>query len=243
MVPNCRILDTTHLFPHPAGPPYKNSLRYLAQHYLKRSIQTGEHDSAEDALTSAHLVGLKLLHGPSFGLSSRINILTLLPSYLCNDPTAPEELRSKSAPVSIVLFDEAASMRSYASPQCNLITTHGDDDTVKKVVKHFVKREREVPSAVFVAFVHLQECDISSVSRDAASEVAKAQTINDRVMSMVESAPDDTLVNIIAANCRPGNGNQLSKAHGMLFSFVKDKKGRGPTPCKAGVPQNGCQQS
>ncbi|CUG93443.1 exonuclease, putative [Bodo saltans] len=267
MLPNCRVLDTTHLFPHPAGPPYKNALRYLAQSYLKRTIQRGEHDSAEDALTAAHLVELKLIHGPNFGMSSRVNILSLFPTHICNDPSAAEIFKSASAPIVLTLFDDVASMKSYAAAQCNLVKASNDDDAVKKSVKHFQKMERDIlaqqssssssggsaehqqAAAVFVSFVHLQECAMSSVCDDVPAELEKAEAINTRLMSIVNAVPDDTLINIIAANCRPGNGNQLSKAHGMLFSFVKDKKGRGP-PNPGPVAgdgslsqQSGCQQS
>jgi DNA polymerase III epsilon subunit-like protein len=258
MLPNCRVVDTTYLFPHPAGPPYKNALRYLAQSYLKRIIQRGEHDSAEDALTAAHLVELKLIHGPNFGMSSRINILSLFPPHICNDPSASEEVRASSAPIVLTLFDDVASMKSYAAAHCNLVKASNDDDAVKKSVKHLQKMEKDAaahlsggsatPPAVFVTFIHLQECAVSSVTDDVAAELEKVEAINARLMSIVSAAPDDTLINIIAANCRPGNGNQLSKAHGMLFSFVKDKKARGP-PVHGPVSgdgtsqQPGCQQS
>ncbi|ESL05275.1 hypothetical protein TRSC58_07085 [Trypanosoma rangeli SC58] len=78
MLPNCHLLDTAHLFPHPAGLPYKNSLRYLAQRYLQKRIQQGSHDSAEDASTSAELVHLKLQHGPGFGIRARVSVLQLM---------------------------------------------------------------------------------------------------------------------------------------------------------------------
>ncbi|KPI88104.1 hypothetical protein ABL78_2791 [Leptomonas seymouri] len=78
--PNCYVLDTAWLFPHPAGLPYKNALRFLAQRYLKRRIQQGSHDSAIDALVSAELVQLKLLNGPSFGIRPRVSVLELIVS-------------------------------------------------------------------------------------------------------------------------------------------------------------------
>jgi DNA polymerase III epsilon subunit-like protein len=77
-VPNCYVLDTAWLYPHPAGLPYKNALRFLAQKYLNRRIQQGSHDSAIDAAVSAELVQLKLLHGPSFGIRPRVSVLGLI---------------------------------------------------------------------------------------------------------------------------------------------------------------------
>ena len=71
-----RVVDTSVLFPHHAGGTHKNSLRWLANRYLKRSIQAGEdagaavqgHSSVEDALAALDLANLKALKGPSFGL-------------------------------------------------------------------------------------------------------------------------------------------------------------------------------
>jgi RNA exonuclease 1 len=60
---HCRVLDTVALFPHPRGPPYKSSLRYLATKYLQRSIQEGEHDSAVDARAAMDLALLKIEKG------------------------------------------------------------------------------------------------------------------------------------------------------------------------------------
>lgn len=60
---HCRVLDTVALFPHPRGPPYKSSLRYLASKYLQRAIQEGEHDSAVDARAAMDLTLLKIEKG------------------------------------------------------------------------------------------------------------------------------------------------------------------------------------
>lgn len=64
-----RIIDTSILFPHPKGPPFKRGLRDLASEYLKRLIQNeGQgHDSYEDAVASMDLVKMKLIKGPQFG--------------------------------------------------------------------------------------------------------------------------------------------------------------------------------
>lgn len=54
------IIDTSLIFQHPRGPPFKSSLRYLANQHLDRTIQDGSHDSVEDAKTCVDLVKLKL---------------------------------------------------------------------------------------------------------------------------------------------------------------------------------------
>jgi RNA exonuclease 1 len=63
------IIDTGILYPHPRGPPYKQSLKYLAQKYLKREVQKGTngHNSVEDARTCLDLVKQKCEKGPRWG--------------------------------------------------------------------------------------------------------------------------------------------------------------------------------
>jgi RNA exonuclease 1 len=55
-----RVIDTVQLYPHQRGHPFKNSLRYLTEKYLGRFIQTGEHNSIEDALACMDLLKLKV---------------------------------------------------------------------------------------------------------------------------------------------------------------------------------------
>lgn len=50
-----RIVDTSILYPD-FNPKYKTALKTLALKYLKRTIQTGEHDSMEDALAALDVV-------------------------------------------------------------------------------------------------------------------------------------------------------------------------------------------
>ncbi|KAF2035746.1 RNA exonuclease 4 [Setomelanomma holmii] len=63
------LIDTGILFPHPRGPPYKQSLKWLAQKYLHREVQKGSkgHDSVEDARTALDLVKQKCEKGPTWG--------------------------------------------------------------------------------------------------------------------------------------------------------------------------------
>ncbi|KAK1338404.1 LOW QUALITY PROTEIN: hypothetical protein QTO34_001520 [Cnephaeus nilssonii] len=60
------VLDTSVLFPHRLGLPYRRSLRSLAAHYLGRVIQDGVHGhcSSEDASACLHLVIWKIGQDP-----------------------------------------------------------------------------------------------------------------------------------------------------------------------------------
>lgn len=64
------VIDTSCIYHHTRGPPYKASLKWLTQRYLKRAIQSTAadgHDSIEDARACLDLLKLKLEKGPQFG--------------------------------------------------------------------------------------------------------------------------------------------------------------------------------
>lgn len=61
------VIDTSVIYQHPRGPPFKASLKWLAQKWLKKEIQRGGqeggHDSEEDARTCVELLKLKMQKG------------------------------------------------------------------------------------------------------------------------------------------------------------------------------------
>lgn len=67
-----KIVDTSVIYEHKAGPPFRPALRNLTSTYLNYNIQTGEkvgHDSVEDAKACMDLVKLKIVNGLTFGIS------------------------------------------------------------------------------------------------------------------------------------------------------------------------------
>lgn len=65
------VVDTSVLFPHPKGHPFKHSLKWLAQKYLNRDVQKGDgtmqgHDSIEDARTCLDLAKKKCEKGKAW---------------------------------------------------------------------------------------------------------------------------------------------------------------------------------
>lgn len=64
------LIDTSVIYDHPRGKPYKPSLKWLAKKYLKREVQNAGkrgHDSIEDAKTCIDLLKLKVEKGPGYG--------------------------------------------------------------------------------------------------------------------------------------------------------------------------------
>lgn len=71
------VIDTSVIYHHTRGPPYKASLKWLAQKWLSKEIQKPSktadglqivgHNSEEDARAAVELVKLKMAKGPTFG--------------------------------------------------------------------------------------------------------------------------------------------------------------------------------
>lgn len=62
-----RCIDTSLLFMHPRGLPYRSALRTLAKTHLGIVIQEGEHDSVADARATRDLAALRIGKGPTWG--------------------------------------------------------------------------------------------------------------------------------------------------------------------------------
>ncbi|KAG7397758.1 hypothetical protein PHYBOEH_000212 [Phytophthora boehmeriae] len=70
------IADTSILYPHQRGFPFRTSLKYLTKTFLKKDIQMeiqAGHDSAEDAIASLELLLLKVREGPWFGIPESVS--------------------------------------------------------------------------------------------------------------------------------------------------------------------------
>ena len=71
------VIDTSVIYHHTRGPPYKASLKWLVQKWLSKEIQKPSktadglqivgHNSEEDARAAVELVKLKMAKGPTFG--------------------------------------------------------------------------------------------------------------------------------------------------------------------------------
>ncbi|XP_004631198.1 putative exonuclease GOR [Octodon degus] len=100
------VVDTSVLFPHPLGFPYKRSLRSLVADYLHEVIQDkpGGHSSCEDAGACMRLVGWKIMEDLALSSPPPLPLLPLLPpllpllpSPLLPPPPLPPPLASPAA--------------------------------------------------------------------------------------------------------------------------------------------------
>eukprot|EP00775_Hariotina_reticulata_P006259 gene6259-6497_t len=123
-----RVIDTVALFPHPRGLPYKSSLKFLSSKFLKRSIQEGEHDSAQDARAAMDLALLKIGKGPSYGL----------PDAACGGvDKLPDVLAASGQHVSSCLVDRQGMLSKHATGHASAVLAthdmHGAEAAAKQV--------------------------------------------------------------------------------------------------------------
>ncbi|TMW63750.1 hypothetical protein Poli38472_002691 [Pythium oligandrum] len=119
-----RVIDTTVLYPHPRGPPFRSALRFLTSTYLSRAIQTGNdgHCSVEDAVATLQLVQLKVKKGPTF-------------------PSIEQEYSQKKvinelslAKKSVLIVDSLRSCRSLAAGTACTMPCETNEKVVASVV-------------------------------------------------------------------------------------------------------------
>ncbi|KAI9695608.1 MAG: hypothetical protein M1820_008533 [Bogoriella megaspora] len=132
------IVDTTVLYPHPRGPPLKSSLKFLAQRYLGREIQTGRgdqgHDSIEDAKACLDLARQKCEKGPKWGSSEASSESVF--KRLARAPARSSSSRLDSEPIigrTGAVVDWADDSRLFGVPVDLYFGCSSDAEIVKSV--------------------------------------------------------------------------------------------------------------
>lgn len=125
------VVDTSLLYPHPRGPPFKPGLRFLTEKFLGRKIQEETHCSAQDANAAMELALLKFQNGPTFGEIKQEGEPLL-------------ELLARLGHTSS-LVDRRHILHKFASGNANAIVCGSDDDVVAKL-----KQEASNGNATFI---------------------------------------------------------------------------------------------
>jgi RNA exonuclease 1 len=124
------VVDTSLLYPHPRGHPFKQSLKYITKQHLKRDIQqkhgSSGHDSIEDAKAVMDLIKLKCENGPHFGMLDFEN--EPIVQRLARDFADPNMFRSS-------IFDWKDVRNGYASRAGTSRDCDDDADVVEEIAK------------------------------------------------------------------------------------------------------------
>ncbi|GEQ69478.1 hypothetical protein JCM33374_g3150 [Metschnikowia sp. JCM 33374] len=131
-----KIIDTSLLFEHHRGYPFKHALKYLAETHLARTIQNGErdgsgHSSVEDSRACLDLVKLKLIEGPDYG---KIVGLSLFKSAFDVNPQRQSSLVDYSMDEYGSLLDDVKEPTLVKSVVSN------DDEAVDAAIKQLTSK-------------------------------------------------------------------------------------------------------
>eukprot|EP00939_MAST-03C_sp_MAST-3C-sp1_P000911 g911.t1 len=154
------VLDTAILYPHPAGPPKRNKLRYITKRFLKRNIQqrgANGHDSKEDALAALDLVKLKVSRGGSFGMPETVTRESFFTEFQthCKDT----DLFCVSARKSVLRAHE--SITNVTSQAC---TT---DVTALEYTAKLLGQEKQRPCRTKLIFASVADATFEDLARSA----------------------------------------------------------------------------
>ncbi|GAA5871082.1 hypothetical protein JCM16303_001683 [Sporobolomyces ruberrimus] len=195
------IIDTSVIYQHPRGPPFKASLKWLAQKWLKKEIQTnvgtnanvdgngavqgGGHDSEEDARTCVELLNLKMQKGPGFG------------EFVTDQETIFERLARGQDPKTSVVIDHGSPGQWHGAKATTAVACQNDDEVLKGVVEH--AGEHDLTIARFMDLSHTLGWSQNSTSTTAKTGSEEVVASSESDISAAYAALDTQLAKLHAS--------------------------------------------
>ncbi|KAF9179325.1 hypothetical protein BGZ51_005711 [Haplosporangium sp. Z 767] len=218
------IIDTTVIYHHTRGPPFRPSLKWVAQKWLNRKIQTGGekgHDSVEDALTCMDLTKLKIKKGPGFG------------EYNQDQESIFSKLSRYNSPRSSAVVD--MDWHYAASSTAEVFKAANDDEVVQAIPKALEKhslvwcrlrnleinhgKNPPVGTNANEVIESAQTPRISSADKIQASEeeIREAvRSIDNSIAQIVESLPANTALLVTSGH---GDYREVSRLQARQKHF------------------------
>jgi len=190
-----KVIDTSIWFPHSSGPPSKNSLKALVHSHLHRVIQTGSHDSAQDAIAAMDLALLKIKHGPTFGISKPPGVSIF------------DKLRQKNK--NAIMIDKPSLVNNHCP-------THGIPcDSDEEIVSKF-KETLQFDNPPDFVNTQMHSLNNYYKSQQEPNSEAKSfedvlQSIDNTLADMYDSLPVDSLMIVTSGQANLANCSKLWK--------------------------------
>ncbi|EMR09053.1 hypothetical protein PNEG_02824 [Pneumocystis murina B123] len=207
------IIDTSSIFQHTRGPPYKPGLKWLAHKWLKREIQKENalgHDSIEDALTCIDLLKLKLKNGPEFGLFNIDNESIFSKLEKCDE--------TKKCAV----IDYGGPGQWYRNSLKTFVSSSSDDEILEGVLKN-------IDSHDFI-WARFRELEYSlgwagnSVTKNIESVDNAFTKLNERVYKLYTRLPKYTILLIYSGTGDPREMLKFNSKKNAFNIEFKTKK-------------------
>ncbi|KAF9296903.1 hypothetical protein BGZ88_011571 [Linnemannia elongata] len=219
------IIDTSLVYHHTRGPPYRPGLKWLAQKWLQRQIQANierGHDSAEDALACMDLIKLKLTKPVGFG------------EYEQDQESLFSRLQRFNNPKTSVLIDSDAFAGQSAT---TTIRTRSDEEVVAAIPEaiknhNFVwARLRDIElnhgKAPTIELAEGQIADKGRLSKVSSGDKIQAseeeirqglRSVDKSIERIVESLPPRTAVIVTSGQ---GDHREVSKLQQRQKNFME----------------------
>lgn len=224
-----RVIDTSIVYEHYRGPPFRNALKWLANNFLGRSIQEGEksgkgHSSVEDLLACLDLVKLKLLKGPDFGAIMEESIFRKI---LDMKPAA------KASIVDYLKEDYLSILKDTKPLEVMLTSVSSDEEAVKNgvmSVDHFTllivtlrelefnSRTRPVPSNYSGKLLAEDNRGTEKATLTKQNREELLKDVNDRLKQLYDSLPSESVMIITTDG---GNTTAMNQLRSVKRIFEK----------------------
>ncbi|GAA5885123.1 hypothetical protein JCM6882_007239 [Rhodosporidiobolus microsporus] len=167
------VIDTSVIYQHPRGPPFKASLKWLAQKWLKKEIQqqapagaNGEevvagHDSEEDARAAVELVRLKMEKGPGFG------------EFVTDQETVFERIGRGQDPKTSAVVDHGTPGQWHGAKATTAIACTNDDEVLQGLLDTVSSHDLTI--ARFMDLSHTLGWSQSSSAPNAKAATSQTQ--------------------------------------------------------------------
>ncbi|GAA5829121.1 hypothetical protein JCM11251_004132 [Rhodosporidiobolus azoricus] len=166
------VIDTSVIYQHPRGPPFKASLKWLAQKWLKKEIQKelpvveGEavagHDSEEDARAAVELVRLKMEKGPGFG------------EFVTDQETVFERIGRGQDPKTSAVVDHGTPGQWHGAKASTAIACTNDDEVLQGLLDTVSSHDLTI--ARFMDLSHTLGWSQSTSAPNAKAATSQTQT-------------------------------------------------------------------
>ncbi len=197
------IIDTTQIYRHPRGPPFKPSLKWLTKKWLGREIQTSDqgHDSREDARACVDLLRMKLQHGPDFGDPS------------VDSESVFERLSRNAKPRRSLVADYGNPRGWFGAQATTAVACKTDDEIVGAVVDKV--REHDFVFARMTELANVQNWnsggdDVNTETADEEEVGAALERFNARLERLHEALPANSALIVLTGHSDPRPMLQLA---------------------------------
>ncbi|KAM0746892.1 hypothetical protein T439DRAFT_329164 [Meredithblackwellia eburnea MCA 4105] len=199
------VIDTSLIYQHPRGPPYKASLKWLAQKWLKLEIQQSSssggqgHNSLEDASTAVKLVRLKMEKGPGFG------------DFKSDEETIFERLgRVQGGPdgrkCRTAMIDQGNPAQWLGGKASNTVACKNDDEVLQGLIEQIPQNELTVARLMDV-----------SHGLGWSTPTSNQPTISDTIYNgVLSTSPQPSKISSSPSTLFSALNSQLSTLHSSL---------------------------